>query len=118
MLKPILIGSLFCAVAETTNIAQAATANTVPASHADVRDLSLCNMFSPPMKSCFISIANHDSARRNGPPACGCECPKNHAVACAQLSNVRGASNCAASRSIAFAVGKSGKGYCRAFSYG
>src|SRR5207342_104481 len=55
----------------------------------------------------FISMADNDSARCNGPPARGCEWLKNHAIGCASLPRPR-----------AFAVGKSGKGYCRAFSYG
>ena len=71
MLKPILIGSLFCAVAVATNIAQAARATTVPAMPAKVRDLSLCSIRLLPMNFIFLVVTNNDSARRNGPLANG-----------------------------------------------
>jgi hypothetical protein len=70
MLKPILIGSLFWAVASPTNIAPTATAKAVPPIHAHVRLLRFCSIYFPPMNLIYFD-ANNDSVRRNGPPAPG-----------------------------------------------
>src|SRR6185437_13231109 len=81
MLKPILIGSLLCALAEATNIAPAAKVTATPANHANVRDFRCCTMIFLPMGFAFL-MANNDSARRNGPPACSAKLPAKRPSQC------------------------------------
>jgi hypothetical protein len=74
MLKPILIGSLVCAWAEITTIAQTAMVTLAAAIQADSRDLKRCIMLSSLknfvfLGSLIVRYLNNDRAGRNGPLA-------------------------------------------------
>src|SRR5665213_324062 len=56
MLKPILIGSLFCACAVTTKAAQATTATAAAAIQANVRNFRSCSILVLPIEFVFCIL--------------------------------------------------------------
>src|ERR1700676_3915233 len=69
MLKPTLIGSWLCALAETVSIVPAASVIAAPAIQAKVRDLSLLSILVLPIDVVFLHLMRIPAAKARGKPA-------------------------------------------------